>query len=86
MHPIIKGTRIATSHDHNERILYAQFRPDSNAHFVTVGVKHVKFWTVAGGALLGKRGVFSQAVSEDPSSLKMQTMLSIAFAPVSGRE
>ncbi|RDD40098.1 Echinoderm microtubule-associated protein-like 6 [Trichoplax sp. H2] len=75
------GTRVATSHDHNERILYAQFRPDSNSHFVTVGVKHVKFWTVAGGALLGKRGVFGQGAGEDLSNLKMQTMLSIAFAP-----
>ena len=49
---------------------------------MTVGVKHVKFWTVAGGQLLGKKGIIA-AVPECPNMPKMQTMLSVAFGAVS---
>lgn len=56
----------------------AEFRPDSDTQFVSVGVKHVRFWTLAGRALLSKKGVFSSI--EDA---RMQTMLSVAFGAVS---
>ena len=62
----------------------AQFRPDSDSQFVTCGVKHVKFWTLAGGQLVGKRGVVTTPVGEDSAAqLRMQTMLSVAFGAVS---
>ena len=62
----------------------AEFRPDSDSQFVTCGVKHVKFWSLAGGQLLGKRGVMSGSVPgiTDDSQLRMQTMLSVAFGGV----
>lgn len=60
----------------------AEFRPDSDSQFVTVGVKHVKFWTVAGSQLLGKRGLLKRSCT-NPQESKMQTMLSIAFGAVS---
>lgn len=56
----------------------AEFRPDSDTHFVSVGIKHVRFWTLAGRALLCKKGVLSSI--EDA---RMQTMLSVAFGAVS---
>lgn len=56
----------------------AEFRPDSDTHFVSVGIKHVRFWTLAGRALLSKKGVLSSI--EDA---RMQTMLSVAFGAVS---
>ena len=62
------------------RIFHAQFRPDSTDKFVTVGVQHVKFWSLAGSKLLSKRGVLNVSTATD---YKIQTMLSIAFAPVS---
>lgn len=62
------------------RIFLAQFRPDSTDKFVTVGIQHVKFWSIAGSKLLSKRGALNISSSTD---YKMQTMLSIAFAPVS---
>lgn len=62
-----------------KRIFLAQFRPDSDVQLVTVGVGHVKFWTLAGSQLIGKDPIFPKSVSA-----KMQTMLSMAFAPVSG--
>lgn len=55
-----------------------EFRPDSDAQFVSVGIKHVKFWTLAGSALMYKKGVVGTL--EDG---RMQTMLSVAFGAVS---
>lgn len=63
---------------HTQRIFVAEFRPDSDTHFVSVGIKHVRFWTLAGRALLSKKGVLSSI--EDA---RMQTMLSVAFGAVS---
>ena len=47
-----------------------EFRPDSDTQFVSVGVKHMKFWTLAGSALLYKKGVIGSM-----EAAKMQTML-----------
>ena len=46
---------------------------------MTCGVKHVMFWNVAGGSLVGKKGVLSLPGQD----IKMQTMLSVAFGAVS---
>ncbi|XP_074248945.1 echinoderm microtubule-associated protein-like 5 isoform X5 [Saimiri boliviensis] len=69
-----EGAKIASRAGHNQRIFVAEFRPDSDTQFVSVGVKHVKFWTLAGRALLSKKGLLSTL--EDA---RMQTMLAIAF-------
>ncbi|KAB0375028.1 hypothetical protein FD755_013520, partial [Muntiacus reevesi] len=65
---------IASRAGHSQRIFVAEFRPDSDSQFVSVGVKHVKFWTLAGRALLSKKGLLSAL--EDA---RMQTMLAVAF-------
>ncbi|XP_072031189.1 echinoderm microtubule-associated protein-like 6 isoform X3 [Amphiura filiformis] len=72
------GTRIAQGIGHTKRIFLAEFRPDSDSSFVTVGVKHVMFWTIAGSQILGKRGLLNTA-GQNTQDAKMQTMLSIAF-------
>ncbi|ELK36980.1 Echinoderm microtubule-associated protein-like 5 [Myotis davidii] len=69
-----EGAKIASKAGHNQRIFVAEFRPDSDSQFVSVGVKHVKFWTLAGRALLSKKGLLSTL--EDA---RMQTMLAVAF-------
>ncbi|CAL8295460.1 unnamed protein product, partial [Arctogadus glacialis] len=69
-----EGATVATRQGHTQRIFVAEFRPDSDTHFVSVGIKHVRFWTLAGRALLSKKGVLSTI--EDA---RMQTMLSVAF-------
>ena len=75
---------LATTNGHTQRIFVAQFRPDSDSQFVTCGVKHIKFWTLAGGQLMGKRGVLTTPAGEDlATQLRMQTMLSVAFGAVS---
>ncbi|XP_038072339.1 echinoderm microtubule-associated protein-like 6 [Patiria miniata] len=73
-----QGTKVAGSIGHSKRIFIGEFRPDSDSDFVTVGVKHVKFWTVAGGELIAKRGLMNTA-GQNTQDVKMQTMLSIAF-------
>ncbi|KAI4568505.1 hypothetical protein MJT46_008303 [Ovis ammon polii x Ovis aries] len=70
----MSGAKIASRAGHNQRIFVAEFRPDSDSQFVSVGVKHVKFWTLAGRALLSKKGLLSTL--EDA---RMQTMLAVAF-------
>ena len=77
---ISSGSRIASGVGHTKRIFLAEFRPDSDSQFVTAGVKHVKFWTVAGSQLLGKRGLLLKNSNSHES--KMKTMLSIAFGAV----
>ena len=49
---------------------------------MTVGVKHIKFWTVAGGELISKKGVLAK-IPDLPEMPKMQTLLSLAFGAVS---
>ncbi|XP_045150033.1 echinoderm microtubule-associated protein-like 6 [Echinops telfairi] len=69
-----EGAKIASRGGHLERIFVVEFRPDSDTQFVSVGVKHMKFWTLAGSALLYKKGVIGSL-----EAAKMQTMLSVAF-------
>ncbi|OWK10073.1 EML6 [Cervus elaphus hippelaphus] len=69
-----EGAKVASRGGHLERIFVVEFRPDSDTQFVSVGVKHMKFWTLAGRALLYKKGVIGSM-----EAAKMQTMLSVAF-------
>uniref|UniRef100_A0A673BND2 EMAP like 6 n=1 Tax=Sphaeramia orbicularis TaxID=375764 RepID=A0A673BND2_9TELE len=69
-----EGSRVCSKAGHPDRIFVVEFRPDSDSQFVSVGIKHVKFWTLAGGALMYKKGVVGTV--EDG---RMQTMLSVAF-------
>ncbi|TDH01611.1 hypothetical protein EPR50_G00182120 [Perca flavescens] len=69
-----EGSKVCSKGGHPDRIFVVEFRPDSDSQFVSVGIKHVKFWTLAGGALMYKKGVVGTV--EDG---RMQTMLSVAF-------
>ncbi|BFZ11617.1 hypothetical protein BsWGS_14656 [Bradybaena similaris] len=71
------GARVATASGHNQRIFRAEFRPDSDTQLVSIGVKHVKFWSVAGSQLVAKRGIMASTGSA--GDMNMQTMLSLAF-------
>ena len=84
---LMAGTKVASGPAHSQRIFRAEFRPDSDTQFVTVGVKHVKFWSVAGGQLMGKRGILGKVdmPAGVASPQKMQTMLSLAFGAVSAK-
>ncbi|XP_072318733.1 echinoderm microtubule-associated protein-like 6, partial [Eucyclogobius newberryi] len=69
-----EGSVMTSRGGHRERVFVAEFRPDSDSQFVSVGVKHVKFWSVVGGALIYKKGL--NACKDGATS---QTMLALAF-------
>lgn len=73
-----EGMLMATVDGHTDRIFRVEFRPDSDQQLVSVGVKHVKFWSVAGSQILGKKAILTAAGSGG-TICKMQTMLSLAF-------
>jgi microtubule-associated protein-like 6 len=75
------GINIASAVASEERVFRALFRPNSEIHFVTAGVKHLKFWSVAGNTLVEKKAVMTKS-ADGRRSTKMQTMLSIAFGLV----
>ncbi|PRP88610.1 echinoderm microtubule-associated protein-like 6 [Planoprotostelium fungivorum] len=67
-----KGEKIASQNGSKEKIytaLYNSFQPDT---IVSVGVKHVCFWKIAGNGLMCRKGVFGKKG-------ELQTMLSLAF-------
>ena len=76
------GVNIACTIASEDRIFRALFRPTSETEFVTAGVKHLKFWKVAGNTLVEKKAVMTKS-ADSRRPAKMQTMLSIAFGPVS---
>jgi WD40 repeat protein len=68
-----KGTKLASEKGSQEKIFNAQFNPYSTTgEFVTVGIKHIKFWKVAGNGFVSKQGIFGDKGAQ-------QTLLSIAF-------
>ena len=76
-----EGITVASTIASEERIFRALFRPNSETQFVSAGVKHLKFWSVAGNTLVEKKGLISKT-TEGKKSSKMQTMLSITFGSV----
>ena len=43
-----KGYKMAETRGHKDKIFMLQWNPAMLDHMVTVGVKHIKFWTQAG--------------------------------------
>jgi echinoderm microtubule-associated protein-like 6 len=64
------------------RIFRATFRPDSDTVFASVGIKHVKFWSIAGSALLARKGNLNNYTKNGKKLKKMTTMLSLGFGQV----
>ena len=79
-----EGVNVACTIASERRVFRALFRPNSDTLFVTVGVKHLKFWSVAGNTLIDKKAVITKTVDGQRSN-KMQTMLSLAFDNVMQR-
>ncbi|ESN91893.1 hypothetical protein HELRODRAFT_181949 [Helobdella robusta] len=71
-----RRTSLASSPGHPHRIFHCEYRPDSDNHFVSVGVRHISFWDQVGGALVQKRGV---AKSLGNRVYRKVTFLSLAF-------
>ena len=67
-----KGTLLATARGHKDKVFvigWSLSQPDS---LVTGGVRHIKFWKIAGSGFTSKRGIFGKKGKSD-------SMLCIAF-------
>lgn len=60
---------------HNEDIFGLRWNPHDDDRFVTVGVKHIKFWIRAGGGMTSKQGVFGKAAGKQGK----ETQLCVVF-------
>ncbi|RKP12349.1 WD40-repeat-containing domain protein, partial [Piptocephalis cylindrospora] len=70
------GKEIASTSAHSDRVLYVLFHPTDPNALVTVGVRHIKLWTLdpKEGTLDPKKGVFGTVG-------KQQTLLCAAYLP-----
>ncbi len=55
-----KGKSLSTTRGHSDRIFDVQFNPYQPNTLVTCGVKHIKFWSLCGNSLSGKKGIFGK--------------------------
>lgn len=67
-----KGKILATVRGHSDRIMDIKFSTNQPDRIVSCGVKHIKFWTVAGNTLNAKKGIFGKTG-------EIQTMLCIGY-------
>lgn len=52
-----KGAKLAETRGHKDKIFMLQWNPTVPDHMITVGVKHIKFWTQAGKFLFAIMGL-----------------------------
>ena len=52
-----KGAKLAETRGHKDKIFMLQWNPAVPDHMITVGVKHIKFWTQAGKFLFAIMGL-----------------------------
>ena len=57
---------------HKDKIFVIKWNPFSSDQLVTVGIKHIKFWTQTGGGFTSKRGIFGNVAKQD-------TMLCVTY-------
>ena len=57
-----RGKVMASARGHGDRLFDVQFSPvpNPNITLVTCGVKHIKFWSLCGNTLSGKKGIFGK--------------------------
>ncbi|XP_041920810.1 echinoderm microtubule-associated protein-like 6 isoform X8 [Alosa alosa] len=67
-----KGEKLATARGHKDKLFVVKCSPLLMDKLVTVGMKHIKFWQIAGGGLTFKRGVFGNLG-------KPETMMSVCY-------
>lgn len=85
-----KGKLLSSTRGHSDRIFDVQFNPFIPNTLVTCGVKHIKFWSLCGNSLTGKKGIFGKAgllvvwiwsIFTIWLTGELQSILCAAFAP-----
>jgi microtubule-associated protein-like 6 len=67
------GQKLAEARGHQDKIFVIRWNPKLSNQLVTVGIKHIKFWTQTGGGFTSKRGTFGDAG-------KLDTMMGVTFS------
>ena len=65
------------SRGHKDKIFEIRWDPINTDQLVTVGMKHIKFWTQTGGGFTSKRGIFGKEG-------KVETMLCASYSKTPG--
>ncbi len=73
-----KGEKLASTRGHKDKIFMISWDPFATDKLMTVGIKHIKFWTQVGGGFTSKRGVFGKKGAQT-------TMLCVEYGVVAGR-
>ena len=68
-----KGSILAKSSGHQEKVFDLQFNPFVENGLVSCGVKQISFWTLTGNTLSKKKGLFG-------NTKDIQTMFCVAFS------
>lgn len=53
-----KGEKLATTRGHKDKIFCIKWNPYDSDKLLTIGIKHIKFWSQAGGGFTSHRGLF----------------------------
>ena len=64
---------ISSLRGHQDKIFVVRWNPHLADQLVTVGMKHIKFWTQTGGGITSKRGTFGDVG-------KLDTMLCVTYS------
>ena len=67
-----KGEKLASTRGHKDKIFCIKWNPHTPDNLVTVGVKHIKFWSQVGGGFTSSRGIFGNLSG-------IENMMCIAF-------
>ncbi|XP_069036298.1 echinoderm microtubule-associated protein-like 3 isoform X2 [Lepisosteus oculatus] len=55
-----RGSKVAEIKSTNEAVFAVEFNPSDSNNIITCGKSHVYFWTLSGGALTKKQGIFGK--------------------------
>ncbi|ESO87658.1 hypothetical protein LOTGIDRAFT_166239 [Lottia gigantea] len=67
-----KGEKLASTRGHKDKIFVVKWNPFDGSKLVSVGVKHIKFWTQTGGGFTSNRGTLGKVA-------KLCDMLCVAY-------
>jgi microtubule-associated protein-like 6 len=72
-----RGEKLASARGHQDKIFDVAFDPLDAKTVTTVGVKHIKFWTHAGGGFTPTRGLFGSVAA-------LETMMCLCYGVEAG--
>ncbi|XP_047132983.1 echinoderm microtubule-associated protein-like 6 isoform X1 [Hydra vulgaris] len=60
-----RGEKLSIASVHKDKIFEVRWDSNNSDKLVTVGIRHIKFWTQTGGGLIHKRGIYGKVAKPD---------------------